>query len=209
MSAAAADRPSLSVSDLTVRRGERTLFTGLGFVAAPGAAVLLRGPNGAGKTSLLLTIGGFLRPDTGRVSYGSGEGEDLARATHLMLPLPGLKARLSVAENLTFWRDVNGADGAAVEDALERVGLGGLGGLEAGHLSTGQVRRLALARLLVTKRPVWLLDEPTSGLDTKGDALVAELIGTHRADGGIVVVATHHDLALNGAVQPIDLGQGA
>jgi heme exporter protein A len=200
-------RPSLSVRDLTVKRGERTLFAGLSFDAAPGDAVLVRGPNGAGKTSLLLALAGFVRPESGTVSYG--ERGELARAIHLMLPLPGLKAKLGVAENLGFWRTVNGADGVEVEPALDRVGLGGLGGLEAGHLSTGQLRRLALARLLVTRRPLWLLDEPTSALDTQGDALVADLIGAHRADGGMVVAATHHDLALTGAVQSIDLGQAA
>lgn len=202
-----APRPSLSVRDLTVRRGERTLFAGLSFAAAPGEALLLRGPNGAGKTSLLLAIAGFLTPQAGTITYDSPEG--LAQAIHLMLPQPGLKPRLTVNENLAFWRSVNGADGEAPDAALDRVGLGGLGALEAGHLSTGQLRRLALARLLVSHRPVWLLDEPTSALDSQGDGLVAELIGLHLSANGIVIAATHHDLDVRGPLRTIELGAAA
>lgn len=202
-----APRPSLSVRDLTVRRGERTLFAGLSFAAAPGEALLLRGPNGAGKTSLLLAIGGFLTPQAGTITYDSPEG--LASAIHLMLPQPGLKPRLTVSENLAFWRSVNGADGEPPDAALDRVGLGGLGALEAGHLSTGQLRRLALARLLVSHRPVWLLDEPTSALDSQGDGLVADLIGRHLSADGIVIAATHHDLDVRGPLRTIELGAAA
>ena len=204
---AAAPRPSLSVRDLTVRRGERTLFAGLNFAAGAGETVLLRGPNGSGKTSLLLAIAGFLRPDAGTIAFGGSE--ETPPALHLMLPLPGLKPRLTVGENLAFWRTVNGADGMAAADALDRVGLGGLGDLEAGHLSTGQLRRLALARLLVSQRPIWLLDEPTSALDAEGDKLVAGLIDAQCAAGGIVIAATHHDLALKAPATSIDLGQPA
>lgn len=204
---AAAHRPSLSVRDLTVRRGERTLFAGLSFAAAPGETVLLRGPNGSGKTSLLLAIAGFLRPDAGTVDFGGAE--DGPPALHLMLPLPGLKPRLTVSENLAFWRTLNGADGIEADAALGQVGLAGLGDLEAGHLSTGQLRRLALARLLVSHRAIWLLDEPTSALDAEGDGLVAGLIDAHCATGGIVVAATHHDLALATPARSIDLGQPA
>lgn len=210
----ASDTPppaALTVSDAALSRGGRRLFAGLSFSLEPGAVLFLRGANGAGKSSLLLLLAGVLRGDAGTVIGYSIGGIDEPRAphVHLMLPQAGMKARLSVAENLAFWQAVNGPTGMAPEPALERVGLGGLGVIEAGHLSTGQLRRLALARLLVTKRPVWLLDEPTSGLDAQGDALVADLIEAHRADGGIVIAATHHDLALSGAVQPIDLGQGA
>lgn len=187
--------PSLAVRDLTLRRGGRVLFSGLGFAVAAGEVLLLRGPNGAGKTSLLLALAGVLRPETGRIDYRGGGERERAADMHLLLPQPGLKPRLSVLENLAFWRAVNGPDGLSPAAALARVGLGGLAPIEAGHLSTGQVRRLALARLLVSRRRLWLLDEPTSGLDTAGEALVAELLAEHCAGGGLAVVATHHDIA--------------
>jgi heme exporter protein A len=200
--------PELFVEGLALVRGGRRLFAGIGFSLAAGEAVLLRGPNGAGKTSLLLTLCGVLRPDAGSIAWRGG---DEAPALHLLLPQPGLKARLSVAENLRFWRAVNGANGLEVGPALMRVGLGGLGGIEAGHLSTGQLRRLALARLLITRRPVWLLDEPTSALDAEGEKLVAALLGEHLAEGGLALVATHHDIVLPApaTVRTLTLGAAA
>lgn len=191
---------ALAVTDLSLVRGGRVLFDGVGFALAPGGVRLLRGRNGAGKTSLLLALAGVLRPDSGRIVLSGGD-TDTPRAAlmHLLLPQPGLKARLTAAENLTFWRDLNGRTGIEPDAALERVGLGGLGPIEAGHLSTGQTRRLALARLLCSRRPVWLLDEPQSALDSEGEALVAALISEHCAAGGMAVIATHHDLGIRAA----------
>ena len=207
MSAQAAERSSLNVCDLTVSRGDRALFADLGFVAEPGEAVLLRGPNGAGKTSLLLAIAGVLRPAAGTIRYGEAD-EGFAHLIHFMGPLSGIKPRLTVAENLGFWRAVAGPTGESVAAALAAVGLGGLEAIEAGHLSTGQGRRLALARLVVSKRPLWLLDEPTSALDAAGEALVGRLVTAHCAAGGVAVVATHHDLPGLAArrVQSLSLG---
>jgi heme exporter protein A len=191
--------PELTVETLAVGRGGRVLFSGLSLVLRPGVAVALRGPNGAGKTSLLLAIAGALRPESGSIRYRD-RGEDLDRSPHihLLLTQNAVKPRLSLAENLDFWRDVNGGTGIAVPAALERVGLGGLESIEAGHLSTGQQRRLALARLLVSRRQLWLLDEPTASLDTAGETLVAKLIREHCGAGGMALVATHHALDLPG-----------
>lgn len=105
-------------------------------------------------------------------------------------------ARLTVLENLQFWRQVNGPTGLVSIAALEQVGLGELAGLDAGYLSAGQARRLALARLLVTLRPIWLLDEPTAALDTEGHALVTRLIDGHLDAGGIAIAATHDPITL-------------
>jgi heme exporter protein A len=190
--------PELWARSLTVRRGERILFDDLSFVVAAGNLLLLRGPNGAGKTSLLLTLAGIIRPDAGEIGFRAPPPADFRTETHLVLLKPAVKGRLTVHENLDFWRRVNGATGLATGAALERVGLGGLGLLEAGHLSTGQLQRLALARLLVSTRRIWLLDEPTSGLDDEGAALVGEMIAAHCAGGGIAVVATHQTLPIPG-----------
>ena len=191
MSALPALQPvHLRARGLTVRRGERLLFAGLDLDVAPGGILLLRGANGAGKTTLLLTLAGIVRPEA-----GSREGAG-GTACHLLSYQHGLKPRLTVAENLGFWRTMNGGYGPGVDEALETVGIGALARLETGYLSSGQTRRLALARLLVSPRPVWLLDEPSATLDAEGEALLGRLLDAHRLQGGLAVIATHHELPL-------------
>jgi heme exporter protein A len=201
--------PSLSIDGLAVRRGERTLFEGIGLNATPGAVIFVRGPNGAGKSSLLLAIAGVLHASAGTIRYRDrGNDEDLARNLHFVGHQPGIKTRLTLSENLAFWASVFGVTGLGPAAALEAVGLGGKGELDAGYLSAGQTRRLALARLLVSRRTVWLLDEPTAALDADGDGMVERLISEHAHSGGIAIVATHHDLDIRtrGAVETIALG---
>jgi heme exporter protein A len=188
----------LQVSGLSCRRGERLLITGLDFAVGPGELLLLRGRNGAGKSTLLLTLAGIVRPEAGRIEIaGDGAATADGAQLHLLPHLCAVKARLSVGENLRFWADLNGGDHAFVGPSLEAVGLTHVEALAAGYLSAGQTRRLALARLLCADRPVWLLDEPTAALDREGELLVGRLIDAHLLRGGLVVAATHHDLALN------------
>ena len=192
--------PLLSVENLALSRGGRALFAGLGFSLGPGGLLLLRGPNGAGKSSLLLALAGILPPAAGSIDWHAEEPPPL----HLLAHAPGVKARLSLSENLAFWRQVNGPSGIEPDAALEAVGLGAIGHLDAGYLSAGQTRRLALARLLVTDRAIWLLDEPTASLDASGDRLVAGLIAGRLAGGGAVIAATHDDIP--GATATLTLG---
>jgi heme exporter protein A len=181
---------SIRVRGLAVRRGERLLFEALDFDLAPGGVLLVRGANGVGKSTLLMTLAGIVRAEAGTV-----EGIEPV-ALHLLNYQSGLKSRLGVAENLRFWRDMYGTGGVSIEAALERVGIATLAGLETGYLSSGQLRRLSLARLLVSPRSLWLLDEPSAALDAAGEALLGQLIDGHRASGGMAVIATHHDLPL-------------
>jgi len=192
--------PLLTVRDLAISRGGRALFDGLGFTVLPGGLLLLRGPNGAGKSSLLLALAGVLRPATGTLDWHAEEPPKL----HFLGHQSGVKSRLSLLENLSFWRAVNGPSGITPPVALDQVGLGDLGGLDAGYLSAGQTRRLALARLLVTDRKLWLLDEPLAALDAAGDTVVARLIADRLASGGAVIAATHDDLP--GATRTLTLG---
>ena len=192
--------PLLTVENLALSRGGRRLFDAVGFALLPGHLLLLRGPNGAGKSSLLLALAGVLRPEGGRLDWHAEDPPKL----HLLAHQAGVKSRLTLSENLDFWRRVIGDTGLAPDLALEQVGLAGIGHLDAGYLSTGQTRRLALARLLVTDRKIWLLDEPLAALDAEGDALVARLVATRLETGGAVIAATHDDIP--GATQTLMLG---
>jgi heme exporter protein A len=201
---------TLTIENLAARRGERELFSGLDLELSPGEAVELRGANGVGKTTLLLIAAGIVRPTDGTVRLEGGDPEarpetDIGYLGHRA----AIKPRLTVAENLGFWAKLGGASIDAVLPALETVGLAPIAWLEAGHLSAGQTRRLALARLLVGERPLWLLDEPTAALDAAGEALVARLIDAHLDAGGSALIATHHDLGLERAVRTVRLGAAA
>lgn len=183
---------SLHVENLAIERGGARLFEGLAFSAQPGAHVALTGPNGAGKTSLLRAIAGFLAPAEGAISFGV-ERDDAAAQLHFLGHRDGLKSALGVREHVVFWRELL-EGGGDVASALERVGLARIADLPARVLSAGQARRLALTRLLVAPRPLWLLDEPAAALDAQGKALIAEMISAHCASGGIVVAAVHEPL---------------
>jgi heme exporter protein A len=178
-------------------RGGRTVFSGLDFEASSGQALAVVGHNGSGKTSLLRLIAGLLAPAGGSVALEGGEPElSLPEQAHYLGHRDALKPALSVAENLTFWRDFLGG---AVDDTgrcLGAVGLGHATHLPAAYLSAGQRRRLSIARLLVVRRPVWLLDEPTSALDTAGQDLFTAVMRDHLAGGGIIVAATHTPLGI-------------
>lgn len=177
----------LTVTGLAVARGGLPLLEGLGFALAPGRALVLRGPNGIGKTTLLRSLAGLQPPLAGTISMPP---EAIAYAAHA----DGLKAALSVAENLRFWAGIYGTRG--IEAALAAMDLAALASRPAGALSAGQKRRLGLARLLVTGRPLWVLDEPTVSLDAASVALFAAAIRGHLAAGGSALIATHIDLGL-------------
>lgn len=183
----------LRAEGLACGRGGMALAEGLEFAIGNGRCLLLRGPNGTGKTTLLLTLAGIVAPLAGKARIAFA---DEASLIHYCGHRNALKPRLSVIENLSFWAAVNGPTGIAPAQALEEVGLGGLDRLDAGYLSAGQSRRLALARLLVSLRPVWLLDEPTAALDTEGHTLVTRLIDRHLDLGGLAIAATHDAIAL-------------
>lgn len=186
---------SLRARALACGRGDTLLIEGLDLDVEPGAGLLLRGPNGAGKSTLLLSLAGLLPPLGGEVSLVGHDPED-GPALHYCGHRNAVRPRLGVRQTLAFWRDINGPTGLSVDAALERVGLLPIAGLDAGYLSAGQQRRLALARLLVSRRPLWLLDEPTAALDTDGHRLVASLLAQHLEQGGLAVIATHDEIEL-------------
>ncbi|MDX8446316.1 heme ABC exporter ATP-binding protein CcmA [Mesorhizobium captivum] len=191
----------LIAENLGGERGGETVFSGIGFALEKGEALIVTGPNGAGKSTLLRVIAGLLPASDGKVRIeGGGEAfPTVASASHYLGHLNAMKTALSIEENLGFWRAFQGEPGLSVEEALETVGLGGLGHLPFGYLSTGQRRRASIAKLLISRRPIWLLDEPTAGLDKASEERFAGLMRGHLQDGGIVVAATHLPLGLEGA----------
>ncbi|MBI1208607.1 MAG: heme ABC exporter ATP-binding protein CcmA [Azospirillum sp.] len=194
-----------SGAGLTCLRGERLVFTGLRFEVAASGALVLTGPNGSGKSSLLRLMAGLLRPWRGRLAWDGQPVTDDVEAHRARLVYVGhqdaVKPVLTVAENLAFWARLAGTGGAvdAAQSALARLGLGPLATLPGRYLSSGQKRRLNLARLLVSPAKLWLLDEPTVGLDRAAITRLELALAEHRADGGMVVLSTHAGLDLPGA----------
>lgn len=193
---------SLTAEKLACARGDRRIFTGLDFRVAAGEALVVEGANGAGKTSLLRLIAGFLAPAAGRVFLDGdrgaiSDGEERGRHVGWLGHLDGIKPQLNTGEQLEFFARLYGVTDD-VRPLLERVGIARQRSLPCRYLSAGQKKRLGLARLLVSRRPVWLLDEPFAALDTAGRALAAELMRAHCGTGGIVIAATHDPLDIAG-----------
>lgn len=150
----------------------------------------LRGPNGSGKSTLLRILAGLTWPHAGTVVFSGPAGEP---GRHYLGHLDAVKPAETAGEQAAFWAGYFGRDAATATAAMARVGLTNRAAVPGRGLSAGQKRRLALTRLLIEPRPVWLLDEPTAALDVQGRALVSELVAEHRASGGMVIAAIHGD----------------
>jgi heme exporter protein A len=191
---------SLHAEGLAIRRGERLLLRGVALSLAPAQALVLIGPNGVGKSSLLRVLAGLLPRAAGQLGLAGldprEEPEAYATRIHYVGHRDGVKSALTAAENLRFWMSLLGPGKGSDAEALRAFGLTRLADLPAGYLSAGQKRRLALARLAAIPRALWLLDEPAAGLDADGRGCLAEAIAAHRAQGGLVVMASHGELAI-------------
>lgn len=194
---------SILAENLSCIRGGRLVFRDVGFRVEAGQALSLEGPNGAGKSSLLRMIAGFLSPASGvlllqndgaEISDGEERGNFIGWLGHH----DAAKPQLSPRETLRFFAELYGATGN-LDAALEEVGLGRARDLPCQYLSAGQKKRLSLARLKLSHRPLWLLDEPLAALDTAGKSLAAHFIASHCASGGIAIAATHEALGIDAA----------
>ncbi|MFC3724193.1 heme ABC exporter ATP-binding protein CcmA [Neoaquamicrobium sediminum] len=191
----------LIAENLAGERGGEPVFSDVSFAIGEGEGLVVTGPNGAGKSTLLRIVAGLLPASGGliRLDGGGEQWPDIASACHYLGHANAMKTALSVDENLHFWQDFAGEPHLPIDEALDMVGLPQIGHLPYGYLSTGQKRRIAIARLLVSYRPVWLLDEPTAGLDKASEGQFAALMRAHLEDGGIILAATHLPLGLEGA----------
>jgi heme exporter protein A len=188
---------------LSGSRGERQLFSDISVTVKPGTLLAVVGANGSGKTSFLRMLCGLFSPDRGAILW---QGKDIRQLKELYTAqltyighLNGIKDELTPVENLKVSACLAGdeSSGAIVQEALEAVGLGrSVHRLSTRVLSQGQKRRVALARLWLSTRPLWLLDEPFAALDVAATSYLTQRLQSHLSNGGMVVVATHQEIAL-------------
>ncbi len=205
-------------SNISVDRGSRRIVQGVSFSLANGDALIVTGENGSGKSTLLRALCGLLPLSDGRLHFDvPAEGADDPRVIgehiHYLGHQNAMKPALSVRENLHFWKGYTTgsdkfpgegsgegtAEGMEISEALDFVGLPQVIDLPFGYLSTGMKRRVAIAKLLINEKPIWIVDEPTAGLDTASSAMFSTLARDHCANGGILIAATHLPLGIDGA----------
>lgn len=202
----------LQARKLACERDERWLFSDLDVDIRSGEVVRIEGPNGSGKTTLLKIFSGQLSDYHGELIWN---GEPMRQVReHFLANLlylghsPGVKTGLSALENLAWYQALDGQQNneEASWKALETVGLAGFEDVPAGQLSAGQQRRIALARLTLTPRILWVLDEPFTAIDKDGVAALEAQLTAHASKGGCVIVTTHHELSSSPALRRIQLG---
>ena len=194
---------TLIADNLVGVRGDRLLYKQLSFSLSNGTVFYLQGENGSGKTTLLRTICGLSKPYSGAIHWCGENIHSLAEeySKHILYigHLAGIKEDLTALENLQFSLALSGADICAdnAAEVLNMLGLAKGLNLPTRMLSQGQKRRVALARLWLQNLPLWILDEPFTALDTHATALLKQKIEAFANDGGIVVMTTHQEVALN------------
>ena len=194
----------MAIRDLACLRGGRLLFAGVNLALTAGGSAQIAGPNGAGKSSLLRIVAGLLRPFAGSAQCTG--------TIALTDELTALDRERTVRDALAFWARIDAAPAGRIDAALSDLAIPHLADIPVRMLSTGQRKRAALARMLISDAPIWLLDEPANGLDTDAAALLGRLVEQHRAAGGIVLAASHlplgwaqdETIALTPPISPAD-----
>lgn len=200
----------LSGSDLTLFRGDRCLFRDIDFALEAGELLLFEGSNGSGKTSLMKAIVGLLEFENGVIEWNGrpiGEQRQVFHGSLVwMAHRVGLKADLTLVENLRFESALRPQSADDLDSVLERLDISRLKPLPLRSLSAGQQRRVALARMLLADVPLWLMDEPFTNLDREGRALVLRFVNEHLAKGGLCAMAAHQDVEIDATVNKVVLG---
>lgn len=190
----------LQLDQITCQRGDKTLFTNLSLTWQSGDFIQIEGHNGIGKTSLLRILVGLSQPLMGKI-YWNREPIIQCREEYYydLLYLghqAGVKPELTAWENLKFYQAISQSEQGdeVLWTALEKVGLIGREDIQSGQLSAGQQRRIALARLWLSKAPLWILDEPFTAIDKNGVRVLTQLFEQHISNGGIVILTSHQDI---------------
>jgi len=192
----------MEVVDLECVRGERRLFEGLNFTQAAGDLLYVHGPNGSGKTTLLRTLCGLALPEAGEIRWRGRNirhlGEEYHREMAYVGHLNGVKDELTAFENLQVAGRLAGVDAGEERAmaALQRLELSACAELPGKVLSQGQKRRVALARLLLAPRTLWIMDEPFNALDVKAVAMIQDVLIEHLDNGGLVILTTHQEVEI-------------
>lgn len=189
----------LETVNLECVRGDRPLFSHLSFMLKPGGLLHVTGANGSGKTTLLRTLCGLTHPQTGEIRWNGTAIRQLGDDYHDQLAYVGhtngIQGDLTPTENLKVATNLSGVtDGADIPATLERLGLAAYQRFPAKILSQGQKRRLALARLMVERKPLWILDEPLSGLDVDSISLMTTILMEHLSQDGLIIITSHQDI---------------
>ncbi|WP_151670333.1 cytochrome c biogenesis heme-transporting ATPase CcmA [Nitrincola schmidtii] len=204
--------PLLQVVDLFCERDDRVLFNNLNFSVFPGEILQVEGQNGSGKTTLLRILSGLSRHYEGEILWRgvsvTEQAEQFRRELLYFGHNAGVKAVLTPEENLAWYAALDtDIDLQHIPNALNAVGLQGFEDVPCHMLSAGQNRRVSLARLYLSRAPLWILDEPFTAIDKKGVAAKEALLLEHAARGGTVMLTTHHELDLSRHVRRINLDE--
>jgi heme exporter protein A len=200
----------LAIHNLAFARNYQFLFTGINCTVQPGELLQISGKNGSGKTTLLRIMAGLLEPEEGVILWHEKpihqQRETYSQQLHYIGHKNGVRPYLTVYENLKLFDYLLGYRySGSLKEILKQMNLSALMHKQALHLSAGQLRRLCLAKLLLNSSPLWILDEPTTTLDAEGQQLLTSLLLQHLTNDGMVVLATHQPLSINGKI--IDLEQ--
>jgi len=199
---AAVPTPSLKVDALAAVRGETRLFRELSFQLEPGQLLFIQGGNGCGKTSLLYILAGLRLPEAGTVSWAGTDINQLGKLYHNQLCYighqNGVKAELTVWENIFGFHALKPGAKQDIQTTIDIIGLAGYEDTLAYQLSSGQQRRLALSRLLLSQQPLWILDEPFTSLDKASVRMFETRLVDHSRNGGMVILTSHQALDLSG-----------
>lgn len=194
--------PLLRVEGLECIRNDMVLFSDLNISLAPGEVIQIDGPNGCGKTSLLRIICGLALPETGNVFWNGTNihqyNTEFCTEVNYVGHFNGIKTELTPLENLKVACSLTpSSNGFALEGALQEFGLRGYEDVPVRKLSSGQRRRVALSRLLLSDARLWVLDEPFTSVDEIGKKIIQQVIEKHLGQGGMLLLATHEAIDLN------------
>lgn len=194
----ARDKHTLSLDSLCFRHGEHVLFADITYKLKSGESLLITGNNGCGKSTLLRIITGLMSPARGSITWNAqsiDNNEEYRANMHYMGHRNGLKSALTVTENLRLLLTLHLKDPfTEINNVLTYLSLHSLQHIPIRHLSAGQQRRVALAKLLLIKKPLWILDEPLTSLDDTMQTLLQQMINDHLQQGGIAIISSHHAL---------------